>query len=92
MPLQAPPPLPAPSPFTRIGSWAAARPRSIAAVFAVLLALSGAYAASVAQRLPAGGFDVPGSDSFRVGAVSQERLGVGKPDLVLLYRRSDGAR
>ena len=90
MPPQAPPPLPAPSPFTRLGSWAAARPRSIAAVFAVLLALSGAYAASVAQRLPAGGFDVPGSDSFRVGAVSQERLGVGKPDLVLLYRRSDG--
>jgi RND superfamily putative drug exporter len=68
----------------------AARPRTIAVVFAGLLVLSASYAASVAQRLPAGGFDVPGSDSFRAGAVSQEKLGVGKPDLVLLYRRSDG--
>jgi RND superfamily putative drug exporter len=59
-------------------------------VFAVLLAVSAVYATTVAQRLPAGGFDVPGSDSYRVGEVSQERLGIGKPDLVLLYERSDG--
>ena len=56
----------------------------------MLLAVSAVYAASVAQHLPAGGFDVPGSDSFRVGEVSQQRLGVGKPDLVLLYQRTDG--
>src|SRR5262245_40390280 len=86
----APPPLPAPTPFTRLGAWVGARPRTVAALFAVLLAVSAVYAASVAQRLPAGGFDVPGSDSFRVSAVSQDRLGVGKPDLVLLYRRTDG--
>ena len=90
MPQPAPPPLPAPTPFTRLAAWVAARPRAVAGLFAVLLTLSALYAASVAQRLPAGGFDVPGSDSFRVSAVSQERLGVGKPDLVLLYRRSDG--
>jgi len=82
--------VPAATPFTQLGAWVTARPRAVAAAFAVLLALSAVYAAQVAQRLPAGGFDVPGSDSFRVGEVSQARLGVGKPDLVLLYRRTDG--
>jgi len=84
------PPLPQPTPFTRLGAWVSDRPRGVAAVFAVLLAVSAVYAASVASRLPAGGFDVPGSDSFRVSEISQERLGVGKPDLVLLYARKDG--
>ncbi len=85
-----PPLLTAPSPFTRIGAFVSARPRAVVASFAVLLAICAVYAASVAERLPAGGFDVPGSDSFRVGEVSQARLGVGKPDLVLLYQRKDG--
>jgi RND superfamily putative drug exporter len=83
-------PLPAPSPFARIGAFVAARPRSVAAVFALLLAASALYASQVAQRLPAGGFDAPGSDSFRVTEIAQARFGVGKPDLVLLYRRTDG--
>ncbi len=83
-------PLPASSPFTRIGAFVSARPRVVVASFAVLLAVCGVYAASVAERLPAGGFDVPGSDSFRVSEVSQARLGVGKPDLVMLYQRTDG--
>ena len=86
----AAPPLPAPSPFTRIGAFVCARPRAVVATFALLLAVCAVYAASVAERLPAGGFDVPGSDSFRVSEVSQHRLGVGKPDLVLLYQRPDG--
>ena len=90
MPPPALPPLPDPTTFTRLGVWVAARPRRVAALFAVLLAVSAVYAASVAKRLPAGGFDVPGSDSFRVSEVSQQRLGVGKPDLVLLYQRTDG--
>src|SRR5262245_42270802 len=90
MPVPALPPLPGHTPFTRLGAAVAAHPRFVACAFAVLLAISAVYAATVAERLPAGGFDVPGSDSFRVSAVSQERLGVGKPDLVLLYRRTDG--
>jgi uncharacterized membrane protein YdfJ with MMPL/SSD domain len=85
-----PPPAPATSPFTRLGAFVAARPRAVCAAFALLLVLSGAYAAQVARRLPAGSFDVPGSDSFRVTEVAQARLGVGKPDLVLLYERTDG--
>ena len=89
MPQEAPA-LPPATSFTRLGAWVAARPRAVSAVFALLLAVSAVYAASVAERLPAGGFDVPASDSFRVGEVSQQRLGVGKPDLVLLYSRTDG--
>ena len=90
MPEQAPAPLPDPTPFTRIGAWVADRPRAVVAAFAVLLAISAVYGASVGQRLPAGGFDVPGSDSFRLSEISEQRLGLGKPDLVLLYRRTDG--
>ena len=90
MPEQAPAPLPDPTPFTRIGAWVADRPRAVVAAFVVLLAISAVYSASVSQRLPAGGFDVPGSDSFRLSEISEQRLGLGKPDLVLLYRRTDG--
>jgi RND superfamily putative drug exporter len=84
-----PPPLPAPTPFTRLGAFLADHPRAVCAAFALLLVLAGAYAAEVARRLPAGSFDVPGSDSFRVTELAQDRLGVGKPDLVLLYERTD---
>jgi RND superfamily putative drug exporter len=90
--MQPNPPAPAPSagPFAALGAWVAGRPRQVAAVCAVLLAISAFYAATASRHLPAGGFDVPGSDSDRVTELSQQRLGVGKPDLVLLYRRSDG--
>ena len=90
MPESTPPELPPATPFTRLGAWVAGRPRGVSAAFALLLAASAVYATRVAERLPAGGFDVPVSDSFRVSEVSQERLGVGKPDLVLLYARTDG--
>jgi len=60
------------------------------AAFAVLLAVAAVYGASAGHRLPAGGFDLPGSDSFRVMQISEARLGIGRPDLVMLYRRSDG--
>jgi len=89
MSAQAPTPLPEPTPFTRIGVKVAGRPRAVMTIFAVLLAVAGVYGASASQHLPAGGFDVPGSDSFRVTEISEERLGIGKPDLVLLYRRTD---
>jgi uncharacterized membrane protein YdfJ with MMPL/SSD domain len=85
-----PPARPTPTAFTRLALLVTARPRAVCAAFALLLLLSGVYAAEVAQRLPAGSFDVPGSDSFRVTEVAQDRLGVGKPDLVLLYERTDG--
>jgi RND superfamily putative drug exporter len=90
MPREVPPELPPATPFTRLGAWVSARPRAVSAAFALLLAVSAVCATSVAQRLPAGGFDVPVSDSFRVSELSQQRLGVGKPDLVLLYARADG--
>jgi RND superfamily putative drug exporter len=66
------------------------RKQRVVAGFAVLLAAAGFVAAASSRHLPAGGFDVPGSDSYRVTELSEERLGIGKPDLVLLYRRSDG--
>jgi RND superfamily putative drug exporter len=90
--MQPNPPAPPPfaGPFAAIGAWVAGRPRQVAAVFAVLLAISAFYAAAASRHLPAGGFDVPGSDSDRVTELSEQRLGIGKPDLVLLYRRSDG--
>jgi len=86
----APGPLPSAGPFVAIGAWVARRPRFVTGLFAVLLAFAAFYAASASRHLPAGGFDVPGSDSDRVTELSEQRLGIGKPDLVLLYRRSDG--
>ena len=90
MPATSPAPPPSVGPFAWIGVFVAGRPRTVAAAFFALLVVAGFYAASASQHLPAGGFDVPGSDSDRVTELSEQRLGIGKPDLVLLYRRSDG--
>jgi uncharacterized membrane protein YdfJ with MMPL/SSD domain len=78
------------SPFARLGAWVAARPGAVVAAFAVVLALSAAYGASVAEHLPTAGLEVIGSESARVREESARRFGMGSADVVVLYGNPEG--
>ncbi len=72
--------------FARLGGWIADRPRAILGVFAVLLAAAAVYGSSAAEHLPAGGIDVPGSESDREVKLAAQRFGIGSADVLALYR------
>jgi RND superfamily putative drug exporter len=74
------------STFARLGAWIADRPRGVLGVFAVLTAAGAIYGASAAQHLPAGGFEVPGSESDLAVKEMERRLGIGSADVLALYR------
>lgn len=78
------------SPFARLGARIAARPRTVLAAFAVLLALAAAYGSKVAEYLPTAGLEVIGSESTRVREEAARRFGLGSADVVVLYRNPDG--
>jgi RND superfamily putative drug exporter len=77
--------------FARLGSWIAERPRAVLAVFALLLAAAAAYGASAASHLPAGGFEVPGSESDRAVREAERNFGIGSADVLALYRNPEGS-
>ena len=72
--------------FARLGRWIAARPLRVLAVMAALLAAAALYGASAASHLPAGGFEVPGSESDRAVKEAERRFGIGSADVLVLYR------
>jgi RND superfamily putative drug exporter len=72
--------------FARLGRWIADRPRRVLAVMATLLAAAALYGASAASHLPAGGFEVPGSESDLAIKEMEQRFGVGAADVLVLYR------
>jgi RND superfamily putative drug exporter len=76
--------------FARLGGWIADRPRPVLAVMAALLAAAGFYGASAASHLPAGGFEVPGSESDRAVREAERRFGIGSADVLALYRDPGG--
>ncbi len=84
------PEAPAPGALARIGAWIARRARGIAIAFAALLGAAAFYGASVADKLQAGGIDVPGSESEDAARLLEDRLGIGTPDLIAILQRPDG--
>jgi RND superfamily putative drug exporter len=72
--------------FARLGHAIAARPVPILVLFAALLAVAGFYGATAAQHLPAGGFEVPGSESDQAVKEAERRFGMGSADVLALYR------
>ncbi len=55
-------------------------------VFAAALAVAGVYGASAARHLPAGGFEVPGSESDLAVREAESHFGIGSADVLVLYR------
>ncbi len=74
------------SPLARLGAWIADRPGSVLAAFALLLAIAALYGASAAEHLPAGGFEVPGSESDLAVKEAERHFGIGSADVLALYR------
>jgi RND superfamily putative drug exporter len=78
------------SPFRRLGRWIAAQPRAVAAAMAIATLAAGLYGARVAETLPAGGLDVPGSESQRAAERLSDRLGIVSGDVVAMLRAPGG--
>jgi RND superfamily putative drug exporter len=72
--------------LARLGLWIADRPRPVLVLFAVLLAVAAVYGASAADDLPAGGFEVPGSESDLAVKAAETHFGIGSADVLALYR------
>jgi RND superfamily putative drug exporter len=58
----------------------------VVAAFAGLLLISGFYGAAAAKHLPAGGFEVPGSESDLAVKQAEREFGIGSADILALYR------
>ncbi len=78
------------SPFARLGTFIARRARVTLALFAVALAGMGYYGASVQDHLPAGGLEVPGSESALAAEEAAKRFGIGSADVLVLYGNPEG--
>jgi RND superfamily putative drug exporter len=74
------------SPYARLGAALARGRVAVAAIFAALLGVAALYGASAADHLPAGGFEVPGSESDLAIKEAERRFGIGAPDVLVIYR------
>ena len=77
------------SAFTRLAGAVCARPRAVAAAMAIAALAAGLYGANVAEKLLAGGMDVPGSESDRAAKRLTERLGIVSGDVVAMLYSPD---
>ncbi len=76
--------------LSRFGGWVSDQHRSVLVAFALLLAAAGLYGASAAEHLPAGGFEVPGSESDLAVKSAERNFGIGSADVLALYRDPRG--
>ena len=74
------------TPYARLGLALARARFMVVGAFAALLAVAGLYGASAADHLPAGGFEVPGSESDLAVKEAERRFGIGAPDVLVIYR------
>src|SRR5690349_19068025 len=61
------------------------RKGSVLIALALLTLAAVWYGRNAARSLVAGGFEDPGSESFRADALLEEHFGMGTPDLVVAY-------
>ena len=78
------------SPFARLGAWIARHAKVVLAASVLAIVVMGLYGASVEDHLPAGGLDVPGSESALAAQQAAKRFGIGAADVLALYRNPDG--
>lgn len=78
------------SPFARLGAFIARNAKPTLVLFAIALVGMGLYGASVQDHLPAGGLEVPGSESALAAEEAARRFGIGSADVLVLFRNPDG--
>jgi RND superfamily putative drug exporter len=72
--------------FARLGRAVADRPTPVLVAFALVFLVAAIYGAGAARHLPAGGFEVMGSESERAVKEAERRFGIGAADVLALYR------
>ncbi|WP_251916123.1 MMPL family transporter [Nocardia pulmonis] len=77
--------------LARIADLVLRAPRRVLAWLAVFVVAAGAYGLPVSTMLPAGGYDVPGSESARAARVLDETFGAGGSSLVFTVSSDAGA-
>src|SRR5690606_7825436 len=76
--------------LARIGAWIAARARRVLLAFVAAMIAAGLYGSSVAERLPAGGFEVTGGEAWHAARATEAHFGMGAADVVVVYRNPEG--
>jgi putative drug exporter of the RND superfamily len=76
--------------FARLARFTIARRRLVLVAGTVAFAASGALGGGVASELSHGGFDDPGSESYRADAALLETFGTATPNLVVLVGADSG--
>lgn len=79
-------------PLRGIPRFAVSYPKLMLAILGVAFVLAGALGAQVTDRLSAGGFVDPSSESFEASKVLEEDFGVGGMQLILAVESSSGAK
>jgi putative drug exporter of the RND superfamily len=74
----------------RFGQLATTRPRRVLAGATLLFVLAVVLGGGVAERLIAGGFEDPASESSQADAILQEQFGTGAPNLLFLVTADGG--
>lgn len=74
--------------FDGLARVVARRPKTVLLITLLLVLVGGAFAADVQNRLKAGGFDDPASESSRVARVLDDTFGQGQPNLTLVIESS----
>jgi len=77
--------------LTRLGAMVIRRRRIVLVGAAVIFVASGAYGGPVSEHLSAGGFDDPGSESYRADEALIETFGSATPNLILLVTAQGGS-
>ena len=70
--------------LSRIGRFTIRRRKLVLIGAIVVFVASGAYGGSVSKHLSSGGFDDPGSESYKADQVLERTFGSSTPNLILL--------
>jgi len=77
--------------LNRVASLVRRSPGLVVGVTAVFTLLAGLYGLPASQKLPAGGYDVPNSESMRAQAVLHDTFGVGGNPIYFTVTSDNGA-
>jgi RND superfamily putative drug exporter len=76
--------------LSRIGRFTIRRRKLVLIGAVVVFLVSGAYGGGVSEQLSSGGFDDPGSESFRADEVLEQTFGSATPNTILLVTAKSG--
>jgi RND superfamily putative drug exporter len=77
--------------LSRLGRFTVRRRKAVLVGATIVFAVAGAWGGGVAEHLSSGGFDDPGSESFKADEALLDTFGTGTPNLLLLVTAEGGS-